>query len=66
MCWWEGVGVLLLLLLMRVLLLAAPLSSPQVMGGRADVAVLQVVVDDASPPYSPRLVTQEGGGANFQ
>jgi len=54
------------MLLMSVLLLAAPISSPQVMGGPADVAVLQVVVDDASPPYSPLLVTQEGGGgANF-
>jgi hypothetical protein len=42
------------MLLLRVLLLTSSLSAPQVMGGReADLAVLQVVVDDASPPHSP-------------
>jgi hypothetical protein len=58
--------VAVLTLLLCVLLLTAPLSSPQVMGGRADMAALQVVVGDVFPPYSPPLVTQgRGGGAEL-
>ncbi len=59
-------GVAVLTLLLCVLLLTTPLSSPQVMGGRADMAALQVVVGDVFPPYSPPLVTQgRGGGAEL-
>ncbi len=51
-----------LTLLLCVLLLTAPLSSPQVMGGRADIAALQVLVGDVFPPYSPLWSPRGGGG----
>jgi hypothetical protein len=60
-----GGGVAVLTVLLCVLLLTAPLSSPQVMGGQADMAALQVVVGDVFPPYSPPLVTRGGGGAEL-